>query len=491
MVDGSPVLYRSSEKDSFSGYYKKTLIFGERRGGKSYWLLDVTSPDPDDWKVKCHIQGGDSTEGVNTYKTTRIEELGYTWSKPAFTRLRISSTTVKDVVIFTGGYDPKEDKFPEEFNDADEDGLWDTGEAHSVTTGGTEGFDKYNPGADDIGRGIFVVDIDTGDVLFKATYGNIDSTSGNEQTYKSMKYCFPADPTVISFSDSNKVIYTADVYGQIWKVVFNNGTWKVQTVFKSNPGYALTTGSTDISTAVENSDDSGRKTFYSPDVGYYGNDWTGRPVLYFGTGDREHPKLNLISDRFYTIVDTGTTTNEGNLLNLTCDELDVDSGVSYETKNALENLLIDGTAKGFYRILDQEGDCITGMESHIGEKILSKPALFAGVVYFTSYQPVLGEPCNPLGSAYIYALDYSFGTAAYNYDKDNDDTTGNKHDIQDTFVKIDNSAIASGLSTVIRNGETAGFVSAGDSVVGVGEDGSSSIIGPEGGVSQLFWKTKN
>ena len=120
--------------------------------------------------MKRHIQGG-AADGVTTSKTTRIPELGYTWSKPEFTRLRTGVSEVKEVVIFAGGYDPYEDYFPEEFYDADEDGVWDSGETHAATPGGTEVFDAYNPGVNSMGRGIFVVDVDTGDVLFKATYG--------------------------------------------------------------------------------------------------------------------------------------------------------------------------------------------------------------------------------------------------------------------------------------------------------------------------------
>jgi type IV pilus assembly protein PilY1 len=40
-----------------TGYYKKTLVFGERRGGKSYWALDITDPNPLHWKVKWSITG--------------------------------------------------------------------------------------------------------------------------------------------------------------------------------------------------------------------------------------------------------------------------------------------------------------------------------------------------------------------------------------------------------------------------------------------------
>ncbi|MCK7470474.1 MAG: hypothetical protein MZU95_06520 [Desulfomicrobium escambiense] len=80
----APLLsYRSNTTRTVSGtdHYVKTLVFGERAGGRSYWALDVTAPDPSTWKVKWHIEGGAS--GV-----TEFQELGYTWSKPFFTGLK-------------------------------------------------------------------------------------------------------------------------------------------------------------------------------------------------------------------------------------------------------------------------------------------------------------------------------------------------------------------------------------------------------------------
>ncbi|MCK7470475.1 MAG: hypothetical protein MZU95_06525 [Desulfomicrobium escambiense] len=50
-----------------------------------------------------------------------------------------------------------------------ENGKRDTGELHGVTVGGTEGYDKWNPGMDTMGRGIFVVDLADGSILFKAS----------------------------------------------------------------------------------------------------------------------------------------------------------------------------------------------------------------------------------------------------------------------------------------------------------------------------------
>ncbi|RLB31907.1 MAG: hypothetical protein DRH11_12600, partial [Deltaproteobacteria bacterium] len=519
-VDGAPNLYRYDTK--VGDYYKKILVFGERRGGRSYWALDITNPDPSQWSVKWHIQGGPSYLGG----TPGFEELGYSWSKPSFAKLDTGSE-VKHVAIFSGGYDPLEDGFPESFEDLDQDGVWDdlngnglynTGdEVFGATAGGTEGYDKYNPGKDNMGRGIFVVDLDDGSILFKATYGATDVTSGTDQKYSMMKYCFPADISVIPFSDKDIVMYAADVYGQIWKIRYDYFTdtvhtyddpsstrWSVTRIFTANPGSNLATGDADTFIAGSqtlDSSDAGRKTFYSPDVSYFGNEWTTYPLLYFGTGDRAHPRYAMISNRIYMITDDGTLGDETDLLNITCDELDDDADANGDgvldadddlLRNSLKNILLQGTnsVRGVYRVLDKQGDCVDDSLDHTGEKVLSQPTLFFENVYFTSYQPTFDDPCNPTGNAFVYGLNFSYFTAAFNYDLTNDVAEGEVRKLTDTYQYLSASSIPSAVKVITREGQAAGVMSAGGSLAGVGEQGSTSIPGPPGGVSPLLWKTE-
>jgi hypothetical protein len=525
MVDGSANLFVSPTFNdaNINGlrdadeYYLKTLVFSERRGGKSYWSLDVTEPDPSLWSVKWYIEGGGGG-------TAGFEELAYTFSKPLFTTIRTAADTVKNVVIFAGGYDTLEDGYPEGFDDTDEDGIWDftdtngngawdpgeAGETYAVTVGGTEGHDNWNPGLDTMGRGIYVVDMETGSLLFKATYGDTDVTTGTDQRYTMMKYCFPADISVIPLSVEYVLMYVADIYGQIWKITYDYlagdpTKWAVKRIFRSNPGSDMPTGTydpVDIAAASLNASDAGRKAFYSPDVSF-GNDWApSLPVLYFGTGDREHPRYRMISNRFYALTDTDTLADERDLLNLTCDELDrnadTDGDGDFDTddtaiQNALANLIFDHEAsgvRGFYRVLDKQGDCPDDDFDHTGEQVLSQPTLFFKNVFFTSYQAVFGDPCNPLGNAYIYALDYSWFTAALNFEEENDLVTLETRDIRDTYRVITGSSIPSGVSVITREGKAAGLTSAGGSLVGVGEEGSTSIPGPPPGVSPILWETE-
>jgi type IV pilus assembly protein PilY1 len=555
-VDGFSSLYRSRTfnddviNDGLRGddeYYNKTLVFSERRGGNSYWALDVSKPNPMQWTVKWQIQGGGDPM-LNAYY-----ELKQTWSKPIFSRIQMPDDTFKDVVIFAGGYDPEEDGYPEAWEDSDEDGIKDSGETHTDTVGGTAGsYEYFNPAMNDYGRGIYVVDLATGDPVFRAVYAASDGEStdpfhGNTPVYgfTAMKWSFPSDTTVIplnlyrTYTDygyRKLVIYAPDVYGTIWKVVYDytgagetNKKWQVRRIFSANPGSNQAKALDGVTTPPSTvSTDWGRKMFYPPDVSYRGTSWTDYPTLFVGTGDRPHPRYMAYDpgtgagyhDRFYVVADTEDPDkpaddadyplDETYLLNLTCDEFenvgDVDQDGTYSPTDTdddkwravLRNILFHRPdpadadaydcsdpdcdypangqyARGWYRIMGKQGDCTQDSRDHTGEKVLSRPTLFYKVVYFTAFQPYFGDPCRPSGDALLYALDYDLGTAAFNLNLANDSGQDTVQDLSDTYGVVQDSTIASGVRVVTRGGKAAGVFSAGGSIVGAGEpDGAGS-----------------
>jgi type IV pilus assembly protein PilY1 len=538
-VDGFSSLHRAqtfNEVGAANGirgsneYYHKTVVFGERRGGNNYWALDVSEPDPLKWTVKWHIQG---SQGV----LDPYNELAQTWSKAAFATIRTgpNPTDIKDVVIFTGGYDIEEDGFPEVWEDSDEDGIKDDGETYTDTFGGTaSAYDYYNPDMNDYGRGIFVVDLATGTPVYRAVYGGADGQTTDPihgtpiHTFSAMKWSFPADTSVIPLSKRKLVIYAPDVYGQIWKVDYtytdSGADWNVTRVFEVNPG-SDQTGAIDFPPAPGlNVSDKGRKVFYPPDVSYLGTPWSDDPVLFFGTGDRPHPRYVAYNpatgagyhDRFYVVADTDSSTpaNETKLLNLTCDELEASGDADQDgdldsdddtARTAIKDILFGITdypvngekARGWYRIMGKQGECTQESRDHLGEKVLSRPTLFFRVTYFTTFQAAFGDPCKPSGDALVYALDYDLGTAAFNLNSANDpdpDAGNTQQDLSDTYGVVEDSTIASGVRVITRKGKAAGVFSAGGSIVGAGEkegdEGTStSIPGPPGGASRMLWET--
>ncbi len=520
MVDGSPALFQHSATDE-SGYKKKSLVFGEREGGRNYWALNVSSPDPFTWSVRWNISGG--PDGAFIPLTKNINELGYTWGKPFFATIKISEGATKDIMIFAGGYDPLEDAFPEPFTDSNNNGKWDTGELHDSATGGTGGYDRFNPGADNMGWGVFAVDIEDGSLLFSATYSEgVEKKSGISQTYNNMKWCFPADISAIPLSERYLLMYAADLYGQIWKIEYDydadsinsyenelSTRWKVKQIFASNPASSLAPGigagltypftDSDPDTPSLNYMDQGRKTFYSPEVSLTGNEWTNRPVLYFGTGDRAHHRFAMISNRFYAVADTDSLVYEKELVNLTCNELDADADADNDgaindkpddeaLQNELKGLFNDKKVKGFYRIMDRQGECKDSLNNdHTGEHILAQPRLFAGVIYFTSYQPLFDDPSNPIGKNYIYAIDYSYGTSVLNHAKEDKEDLELKT-LMDTYISITGPAIPSGIEIITRKGHASGVANVGERVSGIAEEMGTNIPEPPGGVTQMLWE---
>jgi hypothetical protein len=58
--------------------------------------------------------------------------------------------------------------------------------------------------------GVFAVVFDDGTPLFSATMVKVLKTDGQSQTYNNMKWCFPADISVIAISERYLLMYAAD-----------------------------------------------------------------------------------------------------------------------------------------------------------------------------------------------------------------------------------------------------------------------------------------
>ena len=610
MVDGQLLLYRSNTAPKY-------LIFGERIGGSKFWCLDISDKDPLNWTFKWN------------YTNTEIQQ---SWSQPTMARIPVSvdastgERTFKDVLVITGGYDSTEDLYPEPFNDNDNSGSpykttggidsseWDKNDDTNNDINSNNDYDTYNLTKDIYGRGIFIFDIDdptavttdgNGNQILPVSisYGAANSSDANGavQTLTDMKWCFPADPSVITGSyiynyknagvitearKSNVLasIYATDIYANVYRIdytftvdpddlttdnhVVDTNTWTVKKVFSGNPGSSSGSGHFDVGL---NTSDQGRKVFYSPAVSWGGSCTyftdgnyrysntsfygTGNITsLFFGTGDREHPTYTMVKDRFYAVYDdstvsaaydpTGVNTaisvtsvpyTENNLLNLTCDELDSGTTLSGLLKSTLQENLTDDPsytnntllengatneddAKGWYIVLEDQGDSAycshctypssvtntiaTDRDYHIGEKILAKAQLYAGILYFTSYQPSVVDPCSPQGNGYSYALNYCDATSAYNLDTtgSTSDTTGSTSDTTDSddpdnygisdryYKRTGIFGIPSGFSIVMRQGQAYAMSMMGGDILGPKGGSDFTIDGPEFGLNLYYWK---
>jgi type IV pilus assembly protein PilY1 len=137
-------------------------------------------------------------------------------------------------------------------------------------------------------------------------------------------------------------------------------------------------------------------------------------MLFFGTGDREHPKNPTVMNRLYAVRDRNafSVLSENDLVDVTEDLLQ-DPNASEAEKDVVRSQLVTGNG------------WIIKLDSNPGEKSLSPAVVFNKVVYFTTFAPTAesanGDPCYVgEGTARIYMLRYNTGNAAFNLDLGND-----------------------------------------------------------------------
>jgi type IV pilus assembly protein PilY1 len=382
-VDGSPKAYITYGSNGYPT--KAILIFGLRRGGNKYYALDVTDPLAPKYAWK-----------IDPNAVSDFDEIGQTWSSPAIGKIA-SGTGEKWVAFIAGGYD--------------------------------EGQDEATPPADDKGRGIYVVDVLDGSLVWR--YTNDENSS--------MTYSMPSDITILDTNGDGKInrLYVGDTNARMWRFDIGNtdgkASWTGKIIFQSNPG------------ASEK-----RKIFYPPDVTFERQDGIDYEMLFFGTGDREAPKITTNIDRLYAIKDknSGTILKEINLVNVTNYY-----SLSADDQAAMLNDI--KTLSGWYVILEDSG-----------EKSLATPVVFFKVAYYTTFAPTFGSSEDPCfvgeGTARLYALDYATGEAVFNMDLTND--TGGTVIAKGDRSLVIGTAIPSGVVITIIGGKVASYVGVGGGV---------------------------
>ena len=396
-VDGSPKAYLSYDANGL--ITKAILIFGQRRGGNHYYALDITDPLVPKylWKMSPDM--------------ANYAELGQTWSSPMIGKIAYL-TGEKWVAFIGGGYDDNQDNDP-------------------VTV------------PDSKGRAIYVVDVLDGSLVWRYSYAENNG----------MAFSIPSDIQRIDTNGDGKIdrLYVGDMGGRIWRFDIGDlnrdgssetGEWTAKIIFNSNAGGEK------------------RKIFYPPDVTLE-KDSGDYEMLFFGTGDREHPKESTNINRFYAVKDKNPSTplTETNLVDVTQDLLQ-DASTSTADKTAILNAL--ATKDGWFIKLDQ----------NLGEKCLSSPAVYYGVVYYTSFAPTFGSEGDPCfvgeGTGRVYALRYKSGNAAFNLDG---------LGTIDTLTRSDRGAtigtgIPSGVIITFIEGKTVAYV-------GVGGPGGPRVPRPK------------
>ncbi len=290
------------------------LYFGMRRGGRNYYALDVT--DPAAPKQKWIIKGG----GGN------FNELGQSWSTPQLVNVKHDGD-VKMALIFGGGYDDNQDNT-------------------SITTRSD----------DAVGRAIFIVDADNGNLLWSAGPSSDD--------YKlDLKNSIPSNIRVVNLnSDEDGLadrLYFGDTGGRVWRIDLDEND-----VTKST-GYQLA----DFNDGTE---EGNRRFYYAPSVAFSRD---RRLMITIGSGYRAHPLATGVQDRFYTLEDTNALVGK---------------------PPVIPNIISESNLNNVTSADETSSEAPVGWYFNLGEseKVLAESLIFNNNVSFTTYTPSFGASGN-------------------------------------------------------------------------------------------------
>ena len=365
-MDGSPVAY--TETDTSGRVNKAWVFMGMRRGGSSYYALDVTSPD------------SPSVKWVITPNSAGFSALGQTWSDPIVTTV---PGHTGPVLIFGGGYDAS---------------LYDANTVPS--TAATKG------------KAVYIVNADTGALIHAFSDTGSDGTK--------LDSLVDSIPNSVAILDSNNDgatdrIYATDVGGNVWRMDLadsNMSSWSAYKFadlgggtaindrrFFAEPAVAQTTFSNISEVEVTDGEGSTATTTTYQNIPY--------DAVVIGSGNRSHPTDLNTADKFFVLQDRHVVTRS--LIGEPVPEV-INMSKLYNVTSAppvteTENINF-GSKRGWH--YDFTGT---------GEKSLTAALIIDGKVFFTSFVPsanVISDlVCSSSGQGRLYIFDLHKGTRTY------------------------------------------------------------------------------
>ena len=365
---------------------KVWLFFGYRRGGSSYYAMDVTNPSIP--SVMWTIEGG--------VAGSPFEELGQTWSQPKITysALNIDNNSAKPVLIFGGGYDPVKD-------------------SHAI--GG-------KVAADTQGKAIYMVDAQTGALKWSLSPTGDTVFNGTDSI-----------PSSIATLDSDgdgltDRLYVGDSGGNIWRIDMPGNDKNKFSVFKLAEFGGDTSNAVDrrffnepaivrayITETINSGkkDANGKAIIVQQDIPY--------DALLIGSGDRTNPIGTDTDDTFFMVKDINIKTLQftaSSVPAMPTTPIKIADLADY-TNNPFGDVLSTQAKETLSLAVSLKSGWFIDMEQ-LGEKATSAALVINNVVYFTTYTPpslteTLKTCDMPNGQGWLYAVDLSLGIKKYNW----------------------------------------------------------------------------
>jgi hypothetical protein len=375
--------FPSSSTDSVKdpNEWTTAIVVGMRNGAESYLALDVTDPS-----ATGSVPHGPYPKFLWELNDPN-EPLGRTWSRAVITRVRLRGALTDDYCGVSNGDGSAGPGLPGNCRE-EWVAIFGAGYLEQGDPSATGFLSDPNAAAwDDDSKGIFMVSLQTGQVLARVSY-----QSGSTPLAQ-MRYSFPSEPAVLDLNGDGfaDVVYIGDTGGQLWK-------WDISTT-----GVRDMTGRVPTSVwpvdrffvAPQASNGHRRSFFYPPTAALSG----GKLVLGIGTGERTKADYRTTGgdeNRYYVIQDR-TPVGTGAFAGLPLGE----SNLTLLAANGVDTNLTD---YGFYLIADRD------------EKFISDSVAFAGFVITASYVPKPPNPAAPCaggGEAILYIFSLSNGAGFF------------------------------------------------------------------------------
>jgi len=425
-LDGSPTV--------FYGTSQWVLISGERRGGSNYTAIDITSPAAPRWLYSIGRNLFDPVPG-NVPDNDVYERLGQSWAKPEGATLATGvtvtapschltiDTTTEDVFLMAGGYDNNQDQ-------------------------------QTPASQDSVGRALFAINAASGQPVSNFSFNG--TTSGIGMTHSIV------DMTALDHDGDGIVsrIYAGDLGGNVF--AFKDDTLHTYTVCSQSVEQVVTDGIWTTAFKLFNASADGvqRKILYAPDA--TGEDFG--ETIFFGTGDRTDPGETNVVNRVYAVKNDWSVTSltESDLTNVTDNLIQLGT----EAEKATVKTSLDSSRGWFFHL------------ENAGEKVVSSPRVYGGVVYFTTYTPPVVSGPNPTdpcavstvrGVGRLYAVNYQTGASVLDLSSETEtDNAG-----QTVVLGKKDRSIS--IGTAIPSAP----------VIAILADGAQIFIGVEGGIVSL------
>jgi Tfp pilus tip-associated adhesin PilY1 len=438
-VDGAPQvadawLYPTATTSTQAAAdWRTVLVGGLREGGHQYYALDVTNPSNNSgapagnltypglkWEFPNEDDYNNSTAGTGCGTTYSCDflRMGQTWGQPVITRVKLNVGASTNggagferwVAFVTGGYDKTSDP-----NSTTVDPNAGTYSAASVK-----------------GRGIYMLDLKTGNVIARQLVGNpancttvtggLKKPSGTNAA-DCLDWSLVSTPAVLDIDNDGyaDAVFVGDLRGNIWKWVVHpvgedrandsNATndctgsgactqpnWKFQLFFQA-PSSTIS-GTTYY------------KNIFQPPAAAYVN---GQLWITFGTGERSAIGFLGASgntgenNRYYVINDPDPLASAAGAPAIVTEPPSSGSCATGYTC-AITDITTSGSpgTRGYYfRTAD-------------GEKFVTTSVIFAGGVIAASFTPSQlksgdpgFDPCTQRGSGNLYQFDLLTGVGDY------------------------------------------------------------------------------